>query len=42
VQLGARNEQFSQILSGIEAGDELAIRSGTGLEQLRSNMFGGG
>lgn len=42
VQLGARNEQFSQILSGLEAGDELAIRSGGGLDQLRSSMFGGG
>jgi len=30
--LGARNEQFSKILSGVEAGDELAIRSAGGLE----------
>lgn len=42
VQLGARNEQFSQVLSGVEAGDTLAIRTGTGLERLRSTMFGGG
>lgn len=42
VQLGARNEQFSQILSGVEAGDELAIRSGGSLDRLRSSMFGGG
>ncbi|HRX02405.1 MAG TPA: efflux RND transporter periplasmic adaptor subunit [Anaerolineae bacterium] len=42
VQLGSRNEQYSQILSGVEAGDELAIRSGGGLDQLRSTMFGGG
>lgn len=42
VQLGARNEQFSQVLAGVEAGDELAIRSGSGLERLRATMFGGG
>ena len=42
VQLGARNEQYSQILSGVEAGDELAIRSGGALDNLRSSMFGGG
>jgi HlyD family secretion protein len=41
VQLGARNEQFSQVLSGLDAGDVLAIRSGTGLDRLRSTMFGG-
>jgi HlyD family secretion protein len=41
VQLGARNEQFSEVVSGLSAGDVLAIRSGTGLERLRSTMFGG-
>lgn len=41
VQLGARNEQFSQVLSGLSAGDVLAIRTGTGLDRLRSTMFGG-
>ncbi|MCB0252606.1 MAG: HlyD family efflux transporter periplasmic adaptor subunit [Caldilineae bacterium] len=41
VQLGARNELYSQILSGVEPGDDLAIRSG-GLDSLRSSMFGGG
>lgn len=41
VQLGARNEQYSQVVSGLNEGDTLAIRSGTGLEQLRSTMFGG-
>jgi HlyD family secretion protein len=41
VQLGARNEQFSEVLSGLSAGDVLAIRSGTGLDRLRSTMFGG-
>ncbi len=40
ITLGARNEQSSQVLSGLEQGDELAIRSGTGLERLRSTMFG--
>lgn len=42
VQLGARNEQQSQVLSGLQEGDQLAIRSGSGLERLRSTMFGGG
>jgi HlyD family secretion protein len=41
VQLGARNEQFSEVLSGLSEGDVLAIRSGTGLDRLRSTMFGG-
>ncbi len=41
VQLGARNEQYSQVLSGLSAGDVLAIGSGTGLDRLRSSMFGG-
>ena len=40
ITLGARNDQFSQVLSGLEKGDELAIRSGTGLDRLRSTMFG--
>ncbi len=41
VQLGARNEQWSQVLSGLSVGDVLAIRTGTGLDRLRSTMFGG-
>lgn len=41
VQLGARNEQFSQVLGGLNEGDALAIRTGTGLERLRTTMFGG-
>jgi HlyD family secretion protein len=41
VQLGARNEQYSEVVSGLSEGDVLAIRSGTGLDQLRSTMFGG-
>ncbi len=40
ITLGARNDQFTQVLSGLEKGDELAIRSGTGLDRLRSTMFG--
>ncbi len=40
ITLGARNDQFSQVLSGLTKGDELAIRSGTGLDRLRSTMFG--
>ena len=40
ITLGARNDQYSQVLSGLAKGDELAIRSGTGLERLRSTMFG--
>ena len=42
VELGARNDQYSQIISGVEPGDELVIRTGTGLDRLRSTMFGGG
>jgi HlyD family secretion protein len=41
VQLGERNEQYSQVLSGLSVGDVLAIRSGSGLDRLRSTMFGG-
>lgn len=40
ITLGARNDEYSQVLSGLSKGDELAIRSGTGLERLRSTMFG--
>jgi RND family efflux transporter MFP subunit len=40
IRIGARNDQYSQVLSGVSRGDELAIRSGTGLERLRSTMFG--
>lgn len=40
VQLGARNEQYSQVVSGVNAGDVLAIRSGSSLDRLRSTMFG--
>jgi len=40
IQLGSRNETQSQVTDGLKAGDELAIRSGTGLDALRSNFFG--
>lgn len=40
VELGARNEQYSQVLSGVSEGDLLAIRSGSSLDRLRSTMFG--
>ena len=42
IELGLRNEQMSVVLSGLEAGDELAIRRvGTG-EMMRKQLFGGG
>lgn len=40
IQIGARNETQSQVVSGLKEGDELAIRSGTGLERLRNTLFG--
>ena len=40
IELGARNEASSQVLSGLAAGDQLAIRSGTSLDRLRNTMFG--
>jgi len=42
IELGLRNEQFSEVISGLEEGDELAIRRiGTG-EMMRKQLFGGG
>ncbi len=41
VQLGLRDEQFSEVRDGLSDGDTLAIRNRTGQEQLRS-LFGGG
>ncbi len=42
VTLGLRNEQDSEVLSGLEAGDELALRRvGTG-QLMRQQLFGGG
>ena len=41
VEIGLRNEQFSQIVSGLNAGDELAIRRVDTGETLRRQFFGG-
>lgn len=40
IAVGARNEQFSQVLRGLEEGDVLALREVSGREQLRQSMFG--
>jgi HlyD family secretion protein len=40
IAVGARNEQYSQVLRGLEEGDVLAIRQVSGREQLRQSMFG--
>ncbi|MCS7220333.1 MAG: efflux RND transporter periplasmic adaptor subunit [Anaerolineae bacterium] len=40
ITVGARNEQFSQVLRGLEEGDVLALRNVSGREQLRQSMFG--
>ncbi len=41
LETGLRNELFSEVLSGVQAGDELAVRrTGTG-ELLQQQMFGG-
>ncbi len=41
VVIGLRNEQFSEILSGVEVGDELAVRRTNTGDVLRQQMFGG-
>lgn len=41
VQLGLRDEQFSEVRAGVSESETLAIRNRTGQEQLRS-LFGGG
>ena len=41
VQLGLRDEQFSEVREGLAEGETLAIRNRSGQEQLRS-LFGGG
>lgn len=41
VEIGLRNEQFSEIMSGLQAGDELAIRRLDTGETLRRQFFGG-
>jgi len=40
--IGLRNEQFSEIVSGIEIGDELAVRRTNTGDVIRQQMFGGG
>ena len=42
VVIGLRNEQFSEILSGLEVDDELAVRRTDTGDVLRQQMFGGG
>lgn len=41
VEIGLRNEQFSHIVSGLEVGDELAIRRVDTGDALRRRFFGG-
>jgi RND family efflux transporter MFP subunit len=40
VQLGARNDMQSQVVSGLEAGDHLAIGSSGAFESIRSGFMG--
>jgi HlyD family secretion protein len=42
VQLGLRDEQFSEVREGLSEGETLAIRNRSGQEQLRSLFTGGG
>lgn len=42
VQLGLRDEQFSEVREGLSEGETLAIRNRSGKEQLRSLFTGGG
>ncbi|MCB0042426.1 MAG: hypothetical protein KDE23_22220, partial [Caldilinea sp.] len=41
VELGLRNERESQILAGVQDGDELAFVTQSSEEQLRGALFGG-
>jgi len=41
VELGLRNERESQILAGLQAGDQLAFVTQTSEERLRGALFGG-
>ncbi len=41
LELGLRNEQFSEVLSGLQEGDELAIRRTNTGDVLRQQFFGG-
>lgn len=40
IQMGSRNEQQSQVLSGVGAGDVLAIRSAGALDRFSGGFFG--
>jgi HlyD family secretion protein len=42
VELGLRNERASQIVAGVDAGDEIALVTQSSEEQLRQGLFGGG
>ncbi len=41
LQIGLRNDQFSQVLSGLEVGDQLAVRRVDTGEIIRQQFFGG-
>lgn len=41
VELGLRNERESQILAGLQEGDQIALVTQTSEEQLRGALFGG-
>jgi HlyD family secretion protein len=42
IELGLRNDTQSQVLSGLNEGDQLALITQTGVDQLRGALFGGG
>ncbi len=42
VEVGLRNEQFSQVLSGVAVGEQLAVRRTDTGEAIRQQFFGGG
>jgi len=42
IELGLRNDTQSQVIAGLNDGDELALITQTGVEQLRGALFGGG
>jgi hypothetical protein len=41
VELGLRNERESQILAGLQEGDQIALVTQTSEERLRGALFGG-
>ncbi|RME56563.1 MAG: efflux RND transporter periplasmic adaptor subunit, partial [Caldilineae bacterium] len=41
VQLGLRNDRFSQVLAGLSDGDQIALIRSSSEEQLRNALFGG-